>query len=86
MSLSYAERSDQLCDKLRELEHQAADADQLFYCAYLLGLLGVYGGVEGSGQQAFDQAFELALQDTLKQENVAQNDQSAILDLLHKVI
>ena len=85
MPLSFAERSDQLCDKLRELEHHTTDADQLFYCAYLLGLLGVHGGVEGSGQQEFDQAFELALQDTLKQENVSQNDQTAIISLLHQV-
>ncbi|GAB3483123.1 YfcL family protein [Marinomonas epiphytica] len=81
MNVTFAERADQLSDALRELEHQAQDGDQLFYCAYLLGLLGLHSGVEGEGQEAFDGGFYEALQEALVAENVADQDQKNILAL-----
>lgn len=79
--MTYAERSDALCEKLRELEHQADDGDQLFYCAYLLGLLGLHSAVEGEGAEAFDAYFKDVLVDTLEAERVSEQDQAAILSL-----
>lgn len=81
MNITFAERADQLSDALRELEHQAEDGDQLFYCAYLLGLLGLHSGVEGEGQEAFDEGFYQALQEALAAENVAEQDQVNIVAL-----
>ena len=81
MTMTFAERADQLCDTLREFEHQAEEGDQLFYCAYLLGLLGLHGNAEGEGQQAFDSAFENTLKDTLESEGVTAEDQQQILAL-----
>jgi hypothetical protein len=34
MTITFAERADQLCDRLREMEHHAEEGDPLFYCAY----------------------------------------------------
>ncbi len=86
MSISFAERSDQLCDQLRTLEHQTDDQDQLFYCAYLLGLLGVHGGLDSQGSDAFDQSFKEELQTTLEREAVSETDQKNILSLLNTLI
>ncbi|MFD1384479.1 hypothetical protein ACFQ45_13960 [Rhodanobacter aciditrophus] len=83
---TYSERADDLCDKLRDLEHQADDGDQLFYCAYLLGLLGLHSAAEEEGDVAFDQYFEEILKDTLNAENVSEQDQGNILGLWHRVI
>ena len=78
MTITFAERADQLCDRLRDMEHQAEEGDQLFYCAYLLGLLGRHSSVEGEGQDEFDQAFTEALQETLEAEGVTDSDQANI--------
>ncbi|CUB02811.1 YfcL family protein [Marinomonas fungiae] len=82
---TYAERSDALCDKLRDLEHQAQDGDQLFYCAYLLGLLGLHSAAEGEGADQFDAYFETELKVTLEAEKVSEKDQEAILALWNQV-
>ena len=81
MAITFAERADQLSDALREIEHQAEEGDQLFYCAYLLGLLGLHSSAEGEGSYLFDSAFEGTLRDTLEAENVTPEDQASILDL-----
>lgn len=83
--MTYAERSDSLCDKLRDLEHQSQDSDQLFYCAYLLGLLGLHSAAEGEGADEFDAYFEQELQTTLEAEGVSESDQAAILALWQQV-
>lgn len=82
---TYAERSDALCDTLRDLEHQAQDGDQLFYCAYLLGLLGLHSAAEGDGADEFDAYFESELKATLEAEGVSEQDQEAILALWQQV-
>ncbi|MCV2403692.1 hypothetical protein OFY17_12495 [Marinomonas sp. C2222] len=82
--MTFAERADQLCDKLRDIEHNAADGDQLFYCAYLLGLLGLHSSVEGDGAE-FDNAFTGTLQETLDAESVTEDDQQKILTLWKSV-
>ncbi|RDL44108.1 hypothetical protein DN730_10760 [Marinomonas piezotolerans] len=82
---TYAERADALCETLRELEHQANDGDQLFFCAYLLGLLGLHSAAEEEGEVPFDQYFEATLKETLVAENVSDQDQHAILDLWKQV-
>lgn len=82
---TYAERSDALCDTLRDLEHQAQDGDQLFYCAYLLGLLGLHSAAEGDGADEFDAYFESELKATLEAEGVSGQDQEAILALWQQV-
>lgn len=83
---TFAERADQLSDQLRELEHQAEDGDQLFFCAYLLGLLGLHSAVEGEGADAFDAHFLGALNETMADENMTETDQAAILALWQQVI
>ncbi|WP_191603513.1 hypothetical protein [Marinomonas algicola] len=85
MTISFAERSDQLCDQLRTLEHQTDDSDTLFYCAYLLGLLGVHGGIEAEGKEEFDLSFSQELYDTLTREAVSEEDKKQILSLLESV-
>lgn len=82
---TYAERSDALCETLRDLEHQAQDGDQLFYCAYLLGLLGLHSAAEGEGADEFDTYFEAELKVTLEAEGVSEQDQAAILALWQQV-
>lgn len=82
---TFAERADALSDQLRDLEHQADDGDQLFYCAYLLGLLGLHSAVEGEGADTFDAYFEQELKDTLEAEGVTEDDQSRILGLWQQV-
>lgn len=82
---TYTERSDALCDTLRDLEHQAQDGDQLFYCAYLLGLLGLHSAAEGDGADEFDAYFESELKATLEAEGVSEQDQEAILALWQQV-
>lgn len=79
--MTFAERADQLCDKLRELEHQAEEGDQLFYCAYLLGLLGLHSSIEGEGSKAFDANFDAILHETIEVENLTEGDQEYILTL-----
>ena len=86
MTMSFAQRADQISDKLREIEHQAEDSDTLFFCAYLLGLLGVHGGIEAEGQAEFDANFEADLKDAFENENMSASDQQSILALWHKVI
>ncbi|NLQ17380.1 hypothetical protein HGG82_07040 [Marinomonas sp. M1K-6] len=81
MIMTFAERADQLCDRLRDMEHQAEEGDQLFYCAYLLGLLGLHSSVEGEGQEEFDRAFTGTLQETLEAEGVTPSDQENITAL-----
>ncbi|REG85134.1 YfcL family protein [Marinomonas pollencensis] len=81
MAITFAERADQLSDALRDIEHQAEEGDQLFYCAYLLGLLGLHSSADGEGSEQFDNAFEGTLRDTLDAENVTPEDQANILDL-----
>lgn len=83
--ITFAERSDALSEQLRELEHQADDGDQLFYCAYLLGLLGLHSAVEGEGAEEFDAYFETELKATLTAEGVTDKDQDAILGLWKQV-
>ena len=85
MTLSFAQRADDISDKLREIEHQSEDGDTLFFCAYLLGLLGVHGGIDDHGQEKFDQNFESALNEAFTQENMSSVDQEEILNLWHKV-
>lgn len=85
MTITFAERADQLCDRLRDMEHQAEEGDQLFYCAYLLGLLGLHSSVEGEGRDEFDQAFTGILQDTLEAEGVTDGDQQNIKALWQTV-
>ncbi|MGO3346586.1 MAG: YfcL family protein [Marinomonas sp.] len=83
MSLTFAERADQLSDALRVIEHHAEEGDELFYCAYLLGLLGLHSSADGEGEQ-FDEAFTGTLQDTLEAEGVSEQDQINILALWEK--
>jgi hypothetical protein len=85
MTMNFAERADQLCDRLREIEHGAEEGDQLFYCAYLLGLLGLHSSVEGEGQNEFDQAFSGVLQETLEAEGVTESDQESITTLWQSI-
>ncbi|WP_417561032.1 hypothetical protein [Marinomonas sp.] len=85
MTITFAERADQLCDRLRDMEHQAEEGDQLFYCAYLLGLLGLHSSTEGEGQDEFDRAFTEILQDTLEAEGVTDSDQGSIQALWETV-
>ncbi len=85
MTMTFAERADQLCDQLREMEHEAEEGDQLFYCAYLLGLLGLHSSAEGEGKEAFDEGFTETLQDTLNAEGVTEKDQESILALWKNV-
>ncbi|MGO2236410.1 hypothetical protein B6N13_22020 [Marinomonas sp. UCMA 3892] len=85
MTITFAERADQLCDRLRDMEHQAEEGDQLFYCAYLLGLLGLHSSTEGEGQDEFDRAFTEILQDTLEAEGVTDSDQESIQALWETV-
>ncbi|UTV99134.1 YfcL family protein [Marinomonas rhizomae] len=85
MTITFAERADQLCDRLRDMEHQAEEGDQLFYCAYLLGLLGLHSSTEGVGSDEFDQAFTEILQDTLEAEGVTDGDQENIKALWETV-
>lgn len=85
MTITFADRADQLCDKLREIEHQAEEGDQLFYCAYLLGLLGLHSSTEGEGKSAFDAAFTDVLKETLIAEGVVEADQEQILALWNAV-
>ena len=82
---TYAERADALSDQLRDLEHQANDGDQLFYCAYLLGLLGLHSAVEGEGADEFDAYFEQELKATLDAEGVNEQDQTQILGLWQQI-
>ena len=86
MTISFAQRADQICDKLREIEHTTEDNDTLFFCAYLLGLLGVHGGIDAHGQVEFDENFEAALKDAFVNENMSKEDQAQILALWNKVI
>ncbi|MBJ7539284.1 YfcL family protein [Marinomonas transparens] len=86
MTVTFAERADLLCDTLRDLEHQAEEGDQLFYCAYLLGLLGLHSSADGEGQEEFDQAFENTLRDTLELESVTEEDQKNILALWQQTL
>ena len=86
MTMSFAQRADQICDKLREIEHTTEDNDTLFFCAYLLGLLGVHGGIDAHGQVEFDENFEAALKDAFVNENMSKEDQAQILALWNKVI
>lgn len=86
MAISFAQRSDQICDQLREIEHNTEDSDTLFFCAYLLGLLGVHGGIDAEGQAEFDANFEAALKEAFESENMSDDDQTQILALWHKVI
>ncbi len=86
MTMSFAQRADQVCDQLREIEHQTEDSDTLFFCAYLLGLLGVHGGIEAEGQVEFDNNFEAALREAFENENMSEEDQTQILALWHKII
>ena len=85
MTITFAERADQLCDRLRDMEHQAEEGDQLFYCAYLLGLLGLHSSVEGEGRDEFDHAFTDVLQETLEAEGVIEGDQENIKALWQSV-
>ncbi|RBP78512.1 hypothetical protein EBI01_18000 [Marinomonas rhizomae] len=85
MAITFAERADQLCDRLRDMEHHAEEGDQLFYCAYLLGLLGLHSSVEGEGRDEFDHAFTEILQDTLEAEGVTDGDQESIKVLWESV-
>lgn len=85
MTITFAERADQLCDRLRDREHQAEEGDQLFYCAYLLGLLGLHSSTEGEGRDEFDHAFTGVLQDTLEAEGVTDGDQESIKSLWETV-
>lgn len=86
MTMSFAQRADQICDQLREIEHTTEDNDTLFFCAYLLGLLGVHGGIDAHGQAEFDENFEAALKDAFANENMSEEDQAQILALWNKVI
>ncbi|WP_438462247.1 YfcL family protein [Marinomonas sp. PE14-40] len=86
MTMSFAQRADQICDQLREIEHTTEDNDTLFFCAYLLGLLGVHGGIDAHGQVEFDENFEAALKDAFANENMSKEDQAQILALWNKVI
>ncbi|WP_133013392.1 hypothetical protein [Marinomonas flavescens] len=81
MAMTFAERADQLSDALRDIEHTAEEGDQLFYCAYLLGLLGLHSSAEGEGKALFDEAFEGTLRDTLEAEGMTEEDQKSILGL-----
>lgn len=85
MTMTFSERADQLCDTLREMEHHAEEGDELFYCAYLLGLLGLHSSAEGEGQDAFDQNFTAILGDTLDAEGVVEADQENITALWQSV-
>ena len=85
MTMTFAERADQLCDRLRDMEHHAEEGDQLFYCAYLLGLLGLHSSAEGEGKEAFDQDFSEVLQETLDAEGVTTSDQANITSLWQTV-
>ena len=81
MTMTFAERADQLCDRLRDMEHHAEEGDQLFYCAYLLGLLGLHSSIEGEGRHEFDRVFSTILQETLEAEGVTDEDQESITAL-----
>lgn len=85
MIITFAERADQLCDTLRDMEHDAEEGDQLFYCAYLLGLLGLYSSTEGEGKTAFDEEFSAVLKETLIAEGVEDTDQLNITTLWQAV-
>ncbi|ETX10549.1 hypothetical protein MUS1_15080 [Marinomonas ushuaiensis DSM 15871] len=81
MTMTFADRADQLCDKLREIEHQAEEGDELFHCAYLLGLLGLHSSIEGDGSEEFDANFDAILHETIEAENLTESDQEYILSL-----
>ncbi|BFM50616.1 hypothetical protein [Marinomonas sp. THO17] len=85
MAITFAERADQLCDKLRDLEHQAQEGDELFFCAYLLGLLGLHSNADGEGADDFDHAFHGTLLDTLEAEGMTEEDQQQILSLWQSI-
>ncbi|TYL46757.1 hypothetical protein [Marinomonas sp. IMCC 4694] len=85
MTMTFAERADQLCDTLRDMEHNAEEGDHLFYCAYLLGLLGLYSSTEGEGEAAFDEGFGAVLKETLIAEGVEDTDQLNITALWQAV-
>ena len=40
MTMTFAERADQLCDRLRDMEHHAEEGDQLFIAHIFLGFWG----------------------------------------------
>ncbi|ADZ89935.1 hypothetical protein GV054_03330 [Marinomonas mediterranea] len=85
MTLNFSERADQLTDQLRIIEHESHDSDELFYCAYILGLLGLHSSVEGDGSLTFDQYFYNELQATISAENLTEEDRAAINTLWKKV-
>lgn len=79
MTVTYAVRVEQLCNTLREIEHHSEEGDELFYCAYLLGLLGLYGNAEG--EEHFDHFFRHVLLDALEAEKVTGEDRKNIIGL-----
>lgn len=85
MTLSYADLSDQLSDQLRDIEHKSHNPDELFHCAYLLGLLGVVGGEAKEGADEFATQFDQLLKHSLESEKVPASDQEAILFLWKKI-
>lgn len=71
----------QVCDALREIEHHSNDNDELFYCSYLLGLLGLQASEDLSSVVEFNQYFTEQLTSSMQQEKLNQADQTCIQQL-----
>ncbi|TDO96004.1 YfcL family protein [Marinomonas balearica] len=85
MTTHFSERADQLTEQLRAIEHATQDSDELFYCAYIMGLLGLHSSVEGDACVTFDQYFYDELQATISAENLTDQDKNAVNLLWEKV-
>ena len=76
----------QLCDVLKEIEHHSDNSDELFYCSYILSLLGLMDLEQELSFVEFGDAFLVFLRTSMQQENITQNDQDHILQLWKKVV
>lgn len=78
---------DQLCDALRDIEDTAEEGDELFYCSYLLGLLGIQAGAidDSVDKASFNSHFVQTLSNTMQQEKLSVEDQKAITRLWEKI-
>jgi len=90
MNTFYNEHYSKICRILREIEEQSECSDELFYCSYLLGLLGIQEDNMSEtkafkDKYEFDGAFLHSLLDAMKQENIIKEDQSNICLLWEKI-
>lgn len=85
MSSAVKNRSEMLSNALREIEHCSDDNDELFYCSYILGLLGLHDHEDMAADRGFDGFFLESLQTSMSQENITAEDQKNIMQLWHKI-